>query len=115
MRLEIAVVETQLRSIDDLCSQRFSYGNDIGDQANDLVERTRNLTLRSYWENRLQQLNDALACLTRGKDGICDMCGNSIDSARLEIIPEATLCVACQRRRERTIASGKLAKSCRHV
>jgi RNA polymerase-binding transcription factor DksA len=42
----------------------------------------------------------------QGKYGICESCGERIDPARLEILPEATLCLNCQRELERTRRRG---------
>ncbi|MGD8475293.1 MAG: TraR/DksA C4-type zinc finger protein, partial [Anaerolineae bacterium] len=36
-----------------------------------------------------------------GTYGTCESCGERIDPARLEILPEATLCLNCQRQKER--------------
>jgi DnaK suppressor protein len=107
LQLEIAGVEAQIRTIDAQCHQRFSYGNDAGDEANDLCERTKGLALRELLEGRLRQLTDTLAHVAADRDGICDICGELIDPARLEARPEATLCVACQRSREQGLYGAK--------
>jgi DnaK suppressor protein len=114
LKLEIAVVETRIQQIDAQCHQRFSYGNDAGDEANDLLERTKSAALRECLEDKLKQLNDALAHITEGKDGVCAICGNAIDPARLQVIPEAILCVTCQRHREQSVCGAKMHKSFRH-
>jgi len=49
----------------------------------------------------LRAIQDALARLKRGDYGRCQSCGEEIPPARLEAIPHATLCVACQARVER--------------
>jgi DnaK suppressor protein len=36
-----------------------------------------------------------LARLDQGDYGICEICGQVIDPARLEILPHTTLCVRC--------------------
>ncbi|MYB75937.1 MAG: hypothetical protein F4X83_02340 [Chloroflexi bacterium] len=36
-----------------------------------------------------------------GTYGVCEDCGEGISAERLEFMPEATLCVPCQARRER--------------
>ena len=41
--------------------------------------------------------------------GLCDECGDEIPEERLLIIPEATLCVSCQRELEKMDSRGKLA------
>ena len=51
---------------------------------------------------RLAQAEMALACLRAGTYGTCRECGQTIDPARLDVLPAATLCVDCQRRAEKT-------------
>ncbi len=41
------------------------------------------------------QVRKALAFLKLGRYGICEVCGQPIDKARLEFYPEATKCVEC--------------------
>jgi DnaK suppressor protein len=53
----------------------------------------------------LQAVQDALARLKRGEYGECQTCGEEIPAARLEAMPQATLCVECQTRAERTHAT----------
>lgn len=42
-----------------------------------------------------QQIKRALSFLKIGKYGMCEICGKDIDTARLEIFPEATKCIDC--------------------
>ena len=41
------------------------------------------------------QVKKALAAIRVGKYGICEVCGKSIDTARLKAYPEATKCIEC--------------------
>jgi RNA polymerase-binding protein DksA len=50
--------------------------------------------------DELRAVQHALARLKRGEYGMCQACGKSIDSARLEALPYAVLCVDCQTRAE---------------
>jgi DnaK suppressor protein len=45
---------------------------------------------------RLKKVQIALAKLDEGEYGYCDECGETIAFARLEIQPEADLCIECQ-------------------
>jgi RNA polymerase-binding transcription factor DksA len=44
------------------------------------------------------QVKKALAAIKIGKYGTCEVCGNSIDKARLKAYPEATKCFECASR-----------------
>lgn len=49
----------------------------------------------------LIQTRKALAKIRIGKYGICENCGKMIDTDRLAAMPTATLCVSCERKREK--------------
>ena len=67
----------------------------------DLAEREKNLALLMVMERKLESVNMALRAIEKGRYGICERCGNPIDPARLEVRPDATLCLDCQREVER--------------
>ncbi len=67
----------------------------------DLAEREKNLALLMVMERKLESVNSALRAMEKGSYGICERCGNPIDPARLEVRPDATLCLDCQREVER--------------
>ena len=47
------------------------------------------------------QIRQALTRIKLGKYGICEVCGNMIDTDRLVIYPEATLCTKDSRKNEK--------------
>jgi RNA polymerase-binding transcription factor len=52
----------------------------------------------------LRAVQHAIARLKRGEYGICRSCGEQIDPARLEALPQAALCVDCKASAERAFA-----------
>ena len=42
-----------------------------------------------------QQVEKALDKIEKGDYGICEVCGNAIEEDRLEVYPEATVCMSC--------------------
>lgn len=50
----------------------------------------------------LRQIDDALQRLAAGDYGDCADCGGTIPLARLRVEPQASQCVACESRRERS-------------
>jgi phage/conjugal plasmid C-4 type zinc finger TraR family protein len=77
-------------------------GQDIGDEdgfgeGDTLsVERDRLVVVASEAQARIAEIDAALSRVEAGTYGICESCGNPIPEARLEAVPEATLCVACK-------------------
>jgi DnaK suppressor protein len=49
----------------------------------------------------LRQVEDALLRIDEGTYGECVRCGNRIRPKRLEVVPWAALCIACQEAEER--------------
>lgn len=52
-------------------------------------------------DRRIIQLRKALTHVRLGSYGTCENCSNLIDTDRLAVFPEATLCVSCERKREK--------------
>jgi RNA polymerase-binding protein DksA len=67
----------------------------------DAYEREKTWALMQRLERKLESVDHALRIAASGTYGICENCGNRIDPARLEVLPEATLCLECQRQVER--------------
>jgi RNA polymerase-binding transcription factor DksA len=57
--------------------------------------------VKSKFINRqLVQVRKALTRLKLGKYGICEKCGKMIDTERLAVRPEATICISCEKEDE---------------
>ena len=77
---------------------------EAGDEADRASERIDSTLLNSLSEasnRRLTQINNALERIKQGKFGICLECGKEIPQGRLEAIPYAALCIACQTKADR--------------
>lgn len=57
--------------------------------------------IRAQMDRSIIQVRKALSRIKIGKYGICESCGKMIDTARLEIYPEATLCMECEAKKEK--------------
>jgi len=57
--------------------------------------------LRGRERTFLSKIDKALAKLQDGSFGVCEDCGESIHTKRLEARPEATLCIKCKEEQER--------------
>jgi RNA polymerase-binding transcription factor DksA len=47
------------------------------------------------------QIRKALSMIKFGRYGVCERCAKMIDTDRLMIMPETTLCVDCEKRKEK--------------
>lgn len=69
-------------------------------QNDEVLDRLRVLT---EWE--MDQIDSALVQIASGNYGCCERCDQSIDEARLEVMPHASLCERCARSLEPRAAS----------
>jgi RNA polymerase-binding transcription factor DksA len=56
--------------------------------------------LQAQIDRRLIQIKKSLTRLKIGKYGICEVCGKMIDTDRLMVMPETTLCAECAKKKE---------------
>lgn len=77
---------------------------DIGSQpdesAQEITEYEQNISLEHSLEDELTLINRALKKIEENKYGFCEACGEEIPFGRLEIRPQALLCIACKAKRE---------------
>jgi DnaK suppressor protein len=62
-------------------------------------EREQLVSIMTRVRQTVTDLRQALSDLAEGTYGICASCGEPIDPARLEVRPQARLCIACARRK----------------
>jgi DnaK suppressor protein len=77
------------------------FDNHLADTATETYDRELDYTLEENSEHVLADINAALERIEAGTYGICANCGKQIAEERLDARPWATLCIDCQRERER--------------
>ncbi len=75
------------------------------EEANGVFELERGVALRECLVNALSEVEHALEKYEAGTYGICDSCGQPIASARLEALPQASLCLDCKAHQARNAKS----------
>jgi RNA polymerase-binding protein DksA len=88
-------------SLTDLSGEETAFDNHLGDTATETYERELDYTLEENSEHVLGEIDAALKRIEDETYGICTNCGRPIPEERLEARPWATLCIDCQRERER--------------
>jgi len=71
------------------------------DDAYEQFGHARSSAIRKEIDRKIIQTRKALSRIKIGKYGICDDCGKMIDTDRLMVYPEATLCASCQKKKEK--------------
>ncbi|MGQ9493705.1 MAG: TraR/DksA family transcriptional regulator [Anaerolineae bacterium] len=98
---KLEYVQKQIESLSRWLHQDAGWGSDEVDKANDLIERAEVLSLYLRLLRKRRQLENARVRLDMGLGVACEICGQQIDPARLEVIIDTTRCVTCQRRLEK--------------
>ena len=57
--------------------------------------------IKEELNNKTSQIKKALKRIKKGKYGSCEDCGKLINTDRLSVVPEATLCISCEKKREK--------------
>src|SRR5436190_6383788 len=88
-------------SITDESGEEAAYDNHLADTATETYDRELDYSLEENSEHVLADIDAALKRITDGTSGSCTNCAKQIPEERLEARPWATLCIGCQRDRER--------------
>ena len=88
-------------SMSDETGEDAVFDNHLADTATETYDRELDYTLEDNAEHVLAEIDAALKRIEDGTYGICTNRGEQIPVERLEARPYATLCIDCQRERER--------------
>jgi len=102
---ERATVEEELLHLREQMQSEVDVEPDEGDA--EINEREKNAALILVLERRIANIDTALEAVESGSYGICTRCGKPIEPGRLEIKPDATLCVTCQGEVEKANRRGR--------
>jgi len=77
------------------------------EEATESFELEKRLALEKRIKEQLAEIEHTLNKFDQGTYGLCDNCGQPIDPARLEALPQASLCLSCKALQAKN-AKGKL-------
>ncbi|MDQ4090732.1 MAG: TraR/DksA family transcriptional regulator [Actinomycetota bacterium] len=87
---------TALELTEDGANQDMADEDGFGEGDTLNVERDRLLLVAAEARAKVVEIDAALERVDAGTYGQCEACGEAIPHARLEVVPEATLCVGCK-------------------
>jgi DnaK suppressor protein len=91
-----------LEDLEHLRADLRNMAEPSADEADvDAYEREKTWALVQRLRQKLDSVERALQLAQAGTYGVCQGCGERIDPARLEILPETSLCLKCQQQFER--------------
>jgi DnaK suppressor protein len=96
--------ESSIRPIDE--RREGSSFSKREEEATESSELEKRLILEKRLKDLLAEVEHALFKFEEGTYGLCDSCGQLIDPARLEALPQANLCLNCKAQQAKN-AKGK--------
>jgi DnaK suppressor protein len=90
---ELAEARDELQRLEEKVQVEVEYGLGEGDP--NIYEREMNMALRRRVRRKVRSVEEALQRFEEGTYGVCERCGGQIGAQRLEIMPEARLCINC--------------------
>jgi len=86
------------RSSDGMRDSELAHvDNHPGDIGSELHDEELDETTEIFLEEEERRIEEARRALADGTYGTCKSCGREIPADRLEAVPEAVLCLSCQR------------------
>ena len=85
----------------DASGDLSAYTVHLADMAADTYDRELSMNIASSEQEMLYQIDDALKRLDDGSYGVCQQCNHPIAMSRLKAVPYASMCIECQRSKEK--------------
>jgi RNA polymerase-binding protein DksA len=96
-----AIAKETSKSPREASGDLSAYTVHMADMAADAYEREVSMNIVSSEQEVLYQIDDALKRMEEGTYGVCQPCNKPITMSRLKAVPYASLCIKCQRDKER--------------
>lgn len=98
--LKLKRSEKALKSDDPFSDDQRAGNNSMEEDLDEQIGHFDTEIKVSFIKKQIVQIRKALTRLKIGKYGVCEKCGNMIDTDRLSVNPEITICLRCERERE---------------
>ncbi len=85
------------KNVDDFNADFPQLGEKEDENASEVAEYSKDLTVERTLEASLRDVKKALERLHEGTYGVCKYCGKSIDNKRLMARPTSTSCIDCKK------------------
>ena len=93
LQIELEEALAEIKRLDERLEKKGDYGLGEGDPT--IYDWELCLALRRRAEQRVASISAALEKAQKGDYGVCEVCGQEIDPARLAVLPDTTLCIRC--------------------
>ncbi|NOR65595.1 MAG: hypothetical protein GQ468_06220 [Candidatus Scalindua sp.] len=79
---------------------REYWVTDTAEIASNIMEDNTVMSIAQGEAREINQIDNALNKIEKGKYGVCECCGDNISKQRLMVIPFASLCIKCKEAEE---------------
>jgi DnaK suppressor protein len=97
LQQELDETKAEITRLEERLGRKGDYGLGKGDPS--IYEWEMCLALKQRAENKARSLEVALRKAEEGDYGLCEVCGEPIDPARLAILPHTKRCINCAQKR----------------
>lgn len=98
--LELKRSEKKIKASDPFFHPERASQNSLEEDVDEQIGHFDAEIKISFLKKQIIELRKALARLKIGKYGICEKCSQMIDTDRLAVKPEATICMKCEKEDE---------------
>lgn len=98
--MELKNWQKNIKKSDPFSDQNRTRDNSTEDDLEEQVGHFDSEVKASFVRTQIVTFRKALTRIKIGKYGICTKCKKSIDTDRLAIMPESTLCLSCEKNEE---------------
>ena len=95
----IEQLQTNVHSREERGERSFFINRE--EESSEVAELEKRLALEKQLRDILDDVERALHKFEGGTYGLCDVCAKPIDPARLEVLPQASLCMNCKAQQTR--------------
>ena len=98
--MELKKKEKSLKKNDPFSDAERTGNNSLEEDVDEQIGHFETEVKVDFVKKQIVQIRKALTRLKIGKYGICEKCGNMIDTDRLAVRPEVTICLKCEKENE---------------
>ena len=86
-----------IKSSDPFKDSQRTTDNSLEEDVDEQIGHFDAQVKAKFLSKQIVQLKKALTRIKLGKYGICEKCGNMIDTDRLAVRPDTTVCIKCEK------------------
>ena len=98
--LKLKRTEKSIKAADPFSDETRGLTNSAEDDLDEQIGHFDSEIKASFVKKQIVQLRKALTRIKIGNYGVCEKCGKMIDTDRLAIRPETTVCIKCEKEQE---------------